>query len=59
MGSTGVGAVTATVAPARRARSRLVPVKTMAGWSASGITPAARAGAKTPYPCSGAVCSAS
>ena len=50
MGSTGAAAVTANGQPVSRPRSRLVPVKVMAGWMASGMAPAARAGASTSVP---------
>ena len=59
MGCTGVGAVTAQKLSRRRTRSMLVPVNTMAGLIASGIAPAAIAGASTDVPTPGAVCSTS
>ncbi len=59
IGCTGVGAVTAQKLSRRRTRSMLVPVNTMAGLIASGIAPAAIAGASTDVPTPGAVCSTS
>ena len=51
IGSTGVGAVTANQLSRKpRSRSMLVPVNAMAGWIASGIAPAASAGASTSVP---------
>ncbi len=50
IGSTGAGAVTAQWASRSRARSTLVPVNAIAGWIASGIAPADRAGRRTSTP---------
>ncbi len=56
MGSTGDGPVTANVQPTSRPRSSEVPVNVIAGWIASGIAPAARAGCSTSVPSAPAVC---
>ena len=59
IGCTGPGAVTAKYAPTSWAISMVVPVNDTAGWMASGMTPAAIAGASTAVPYSAAVCSTS